>query len=119
MGNYTECASAILRCCSHLDFETQASLASRLSIRLAKALSQSFAAGNSISIHENTPKIARVEQAGPTEGPDATVWSVWRNIALNPNHPVAVDDARARLLNLPILKQALCVCFERVMETGL
>ncbi|KAJ7891947.1 hypothetical protein B0H13DRAFT_2529459 [Mycena leptocephala] len=108
MGNYTECATAILRCCSHLDFETQAPLASRLSIRLAKALSQSFAAGNSISIHENTPKIARVEQAGPTEGPDATVWSFWRNIALNPNHPVAVDDARARLLNLPILKQALC-----------
>ncbi|KAJ7218678.1 hypothetical protein GGX14DRAFT_437608 [Mycena pura] len=112
MGNYTECASAILRCCSHLDFETQAPLASRLSIRLAKALSQSFAAGNSIAIHENTPEIARVEQAGPTEGPDATVWSFWRNIALNPNHPVAVDDARARLLNLPILKQALSASCE-------
>ncbi|KAJ7607618.1 hypothetical protein DFH06DRAFT_1111847 [Mycena polygramma] len=104
MGDYTECTSAILRCCSHLDFETQASLASRLSIRLAKSLSYAFSAGNAIQTAASESQITRIEQAAPHDGPASNVWSFWRSIIHTHDGP-AVEVAKERLMKLPILKQ--------------
>ncbi|KAJ7183825.1 hypothetical protein C8R46DRAFT_1308885 [Mycena filopes] len=102
MGNYTNCAAAILRSCSHLDFEAQASLASRLSLRLARCLIQAFAAGKPVETQGLESQVARIEQAGPAEALD---WSQWRSMASNPDAARATEEARDRLLNLPILKQ--------------
>ncbi|KAJ6451125.1 hypothetical protein C8R47DRAFT_1170433 [Mycena vitilis] len=104
MGDYTECTSAILRCCSLLDFETQTSLASRLSIRLARSLSNALAAGNAIQTAASESQIARIEQAAPHDGPDSKVWSLWRSI-IGTYDASAVEGAKERLLKLPILKQ--------------
>ncbi|KAJ7494865.1 hypothetical protein B0H11DRAFT_2227626 [Mycena galericulata] len=107
MGNYSDCAAAILRSCSHLDFEKESSLASRLSTRLAKSISQAFAVGNPIAV-QNTEEFERIKLAGPAEGPDANVWSVWADAVSDPNHALAVERARERLVKLPILKQVPC-----------
>ncbi|KAJ7452811.1 hypothetical protein FB451DRAFT_1373943 [Mycena latifolia] len=107
MGDYSACVAAILRSCSQLDFETNtnAALASRLSVRLAKSLSQAFAAGNPIPLTALSEQIDRIKKAGPATGPESNAWAMWHALALDPSHALQVEHARARLLKLPILKQ--------------
>ncbi|KAJ7183828.1 hypothetical protein C8R46DRAFT_1344531 [Mycena filopes] len=109
MGNYIKCAAAILRSCSHLDFEAQAPLASRLSLRLAKCLIQAFAAGKPVDIQGLESQVARIEQAAPA---DALDWLQWRSMASNPDAARTTEEARDRLLNLPILKRVPYPAYE-------
>ncbi|KAJ7082632.1 hypothetical protein B0H15DRAFT_852172 [Mycena belliarum] len=98
MGDYGSCAAAILRACSRLDFEQDATLAARLSARLGRSLAQAAAAGSYI---HPTEQIERIEKAGTEPAP----WLMWRALAPSAARELEVEAARKCLLDLPILKQ--------------
>ncbi|KAJ7727428.1 hypothetical protein DFH07DRAFT_782479 [Mycena maculata] len=80
------------------------SLASRLSTRLAKSLSQALSAGTPIVLDaRSAAQVARIEEAG---GPESAARKLWHKFVNEEDRSVSVDLARARLLNLPILKKS-------------
>ncbi|KAJ7247121.1 hypothetical protein B0H12DRAFT_1072962 [Mycena haematopus] len=110
MGSYNECISAILRSFAHLDsaLEENSSLASRLSTRLAKSLSYSFAAGTYVSPDTDiADELARIEEAHSAHEPESGAWRVWRTLTDSGDYASeALNLARERLIDLPISKKS-------------
>ncbi|KAJ7222756.1 hypothetical protein B0H12DRAFT_1241063 [Mycena haematopus] len=116
MGSYNECISAILRSFAHLDsaLEENSSLASRLSTRLAKSLSYSFAAGTYVSPDTDiADELARIEEAHSAHEPESGAWRVWRTLTDSGDYASeALNLARERLIDLPISKKSFAAARE-------